>query len=118
MNDRNENPGRRWFAIALRALHLAGVIDTALGLFAQGAPRHIGPALLLASGVTLFALDWWQERSLWREVAGVFVLLKLLLVLTMMVVPQFAGIIFWVLVLASSVVSHAPKSFRHRRLIG
>ena len=109
---------RRWLAIALRTVHLAGVVDTAIGLFGQGTPHHVGPAMLLFSGVTLFALDCWQERDLWRELAGVFVVLKLLLVVAMMLAPQYAGVIFWGLVLASSVVSHAPRSFRHRRVIG
>mgnify|MGYP006269464131 CR=1 FL=1 len=118
MNGRKDLPGRRWLAIALRALHVAGVIDTAVGLFGQAATHHVGPAILLASGAALFALDCWQDRNLWREVAGVFVVLKLLLVFAMMLTPQFAGMIFWCLALSSAVVSHAPRSFRHRRVIG
>lgn len=131
MNDRNELPGRRWLSIALRTLHIAGVVDTAIGLFGQrgasllgsalmpasgGAPA-LGTTLMLVSGVGLFALDWWQDRNYWREVAGVFVLLKLLLLVAMMLLPRFAGALFWLLLLSSAVVSHAPRSFRHHRIV-
>lgn len=132
MQARNELPGRRWLSIVLRAVHIAGVVDTAIRLFGQGAAvasggvptaapagvPPLGAMLMLGSGAALFALDWWQERGYWREVAGIFVLLKLLLVVTMMLAPRFAGPIFWGLLLSSAVVSHAPRSFRHRKIIG
>jgi hypothetical protein len=49
------------------------------------------------------------------ELAGLFIPLKLAGVAAMIVLPQLAAGIFWLLLVASSVVSHAPAAFRHLR---
>lgn len=111
-------PGRRWLSIALRTLHLAGVVLAAVAIFGRAAPPAPGIALMVASGVALYAVDLWQHPGLWREVAGAFVLAKLALVVLMLYVPDRAELLFWLLLVSSSVVSHAPHGFRHRRIIG
>jgi hypothetical protein len=47
----------------------------------------------------------------------VFVAVKLALSLAMLLVPSVAAPLFWLLLVSSTVISHAPQDFRRRRLI-
>lgn len=109
---------RRWLGVALRSLHLVGVVDAAVGVLGQGHPRASGIILMLVTGFAMVGIDLWHRRELWREVAGAFILVKLALLVAMMLATQLAALLFWVLLIASSIVSHAPRTFRHRRIIG
>lgn len=103
----------RWAAIALRSLHLAGVVW--VGSFVVG-QRPLEPAaawLMLCSGLLMLGMDLRAGRMALGEVAGAFVLVKLALVAWMALDPQQAVWLFWVLLVGSSIVSHAPKGFRH-----
>ncbi len=111
-------PGQRWISIALRSAHLAGVVMTGVGVMAAGSSPHYAAALMLATGGGLFAIDLRQHRDLWREVAGVFTLCKLVVVLGMMLLPGIARPLFWLALVASAVISHAPHAVRHRRVFG
>jgi hypothetical protein len=118
LNER-DFPGRRWVSIALRTVHLAGVVLAAVGVVDGGAARlAAGFGLMLVSGLALYAIDLWHHPDLWREVAGVFVALKLITVVAMLLVPGLAAVLFWLLLVASSIVSHAPHAFRHTRILG
>lgn len=118
MAGNSELSNRRWLSIALRTLHLVGVVLAAVAFLGNGEYAVAGVVLMLVSGMALFALDWWQRAGYWREVAGAFILVKLLLLGAMLVVPGIAALLFWLLVVTSSVVSHAPHDFRHRRILG
>jgi hypothetical protein len=115
---RHEFPGRRWLSISMRTLHIVGVVLTAVTIFGKGAHPAAGAVLMLVSGAALYAIDLWHHRQLWRELAGVFVAVKLTLLVAMLLVPEMAATVFWLLVVTSSVVSHAPRRFRHMRLLG
>jgi hypothetical protein len=110
-------PGRRWLGIVLRTLHLVGVVLAGGGLLGASAFVVSGAALMLVSGIALFAIDLWHRPDLWKEVAGVFVFVKLAVVSAMPFVPDLAAALFWLVLVASSAVSHAPRVFRHRRLL-
>jgi len=109
---------RRWLSIALRTLHLVGVVLAGVAFLGGGAHAVAGVALMLLSGLALFALDLWQRPDYWREVAGAFILVKLVVLVAMLAAPGLAALLFWFLVVASSVVSHAPHNVRHRRILG
>jgi hypothetical protein len=111
-------PGRRWLSITLRSLHLIGVVLAGVGLVGNGTQSATGAALMLLTGLSLFGVDLWHHPDLWREVAGAFVFVKLLVVAAMLLAPAIAGLLFWFLLVSSSVVSHAPRAFRHRRILG
>lgn len=103
----------RWFAIVLRSVHLAGVVWLG-GYVVMGQPVDRAPALLmLASGLLMLAMDLRAGRIALGEVAGGFVLVKLALVAWMALDTRQVSWIFWVLVVGSSIASHAPKGFRH-----
>jgi hypothetical protein len=110
--------GRRWLSIALRSLHLVGVVLTAITIFASSQHQLAASLTTFVTGVGLFGIELWRNRQHCRELAGAFVLLKLLLVLGMILMPSHAAGLFWFLLISSSVISHAPKSFRHKRLFG
>lgn len=103
----------RWTAIVLRSVHLAGVVW--LGghvVMGQGVGR--APALLvLASGLVMLAMDLRAGRIALRELAGGFVLVKLALVAWMALDSRQVAWLFWLLLVGSSIASHAPKGFRH-----
>ena len=110
--------GRRWLSITLRSLHLVGVVLTAIAIFGSSPHQQAAFITTFVTGLGLFGIELWRSPQHWKEFAGAFVLLKLLLVLAMILMPGHAASLFWILLISSSVTSHAPKSFRHRRLFG
>lgn len=112
--------GRRWLTVVLRSMHLVAVIWLGAALIGStaGDPLRTAHALVSATGAAIFALDLWHRPSHLRECAGIGMLVKLLLVAAMAVVPQHALALFWAIVVYSALVSHAPASFRHARIVG
>lgn len=103
----------RWTAVVLRSVHLAGVVWLGASVV-TAQPIAKAPALLMAaSGLVMLVMDLRAGRIALGEVAGSFVLLKLALVAWMAVDPSQARWIFWLLLVGSSIASHAPKGFRH-----
>lgn len=111
-------PWRRWINVLLRCFHLVAVI--LLGAALLGAPIADGSAAaaVAASGLAMLALDTWSYPGHLREIAGATVLVKLLLVVWMALDENVRPLLFWLVVLGSSVSSHAPAWFRHWRLVG
>lgn len=108
--------GRRWFMIALRSLHLVGVVLVGCALIAGQQDHRAGAAaLMLLTGLGMYGVEVWSKPSHAVELAGLFIPLKLCVVAAMIVLPQVAATLFWLLLIASSVVSHAPGRFRHIR---
>ena len=103
----------RWLSVLLRSLHIVGAVW--LGAAVLGAPLgHRAPAaLVLASGLLMLVMDLRAGRMALRELAGAAVLAKLLLVVWMAVDRAHAAWALALLVLFSSVTSHAPKNVRH-----
>ena len=64
----------------------------------------------------MFAGDLWANPAHIREVAGFGVLLKLALVAVMAFQPPLALLLFWIILLLSTLLSHAPGALRHKRL--
>ena len=115
---RPNSAGRRWLSITLRSLHLAGIVLAAIALFGSSSYQLAAFSLMFVTGLGLFGVELWSSRQLWRELAGLFILLKLLLVFAMILMPGYAAGLFWFLLISSSLISHAPKSFRHKRPFG
>ena len=103
----------RWAAVAVRSVHLAGVVWVGAFVVGSQVPSRPAAALMALSGVVMLVMDLLAHRIALRELAGAFVLLKLALVGWMVIDPSQARWIFWLLLVGSSVASHAPKGFRH-----
>jgi hypothetical protein len=106
---------RRWLGIVLRASHLAAVV--ALGAALLGAPvaRLPAAAAVLASGIALLAVETLDARMRFGELAGLVSLLKLAAVAWLVLDADGALAAFWIVLLVSALVSHAPRRVRHWR---
>ena len=108
-------PGRRWLGVLLRAAHLAGVVGVGAGLLA-GVQAHGFLILMVASGVTMAALDAWSNALWLKEFAGLSLVVKFVLIGVFVVDEASRPALFWLILVFSVVFAHAPASFRHRRL--
>jgi hypothetical protein len=108
-------PGKRWLNLALRTVHLAGLVLLGAALF-DASDLASGAAVVFISGGLMFAIDTWANPAHLREVAGFGVIFKLALVGLMAVQTSWALSIFWFLLVLSTLLSHAPGGLRHRRL--
>jgi len=103
----------RWAAVLVRSLHLAGVVWLGAYVVFDRPGAHAPSMLMLASGLVMLGMDLRAGRIALGEIAGGFQLVKLGLVGWVAFDPSQARWVFWTLLVASSVVSHAPKGFRH-----
>jgi len=103
----------RWTNVILRGLHLVAVI--LLGAALLGAPQVSTQVAIAvaATGFAMFALDVWRKPQHLREVAGIAVLLKLVLVGWMAFDAAAQHVLFWLIVAGSAISAHAPARFRH-----
>lgn len=113
-------PGRRWMISLLRVLHLAGVVGVGAGLLvAAPVPAyHVFIVLLVGSGVAMLALDFWSNASYARQLAGVMMFAKLVLLVWFAFDPARRAWLFWTTLAFSTLLAHAPGRFRHRTLFG
>ena len=108
-------PGKRWLNLALRSVHIAGIVLLGAALLG-GTDSSLGAIITFASGFGMFASDSWANPTQLREVAGFGVLVKLALIAWMALQPALAIPIFWLILLISTLLSHAPGALRHRQL--
>lgn len=108
----------RWINVILRGLHLVAVI--LLGGALLGAPLDAGRIAsgVAATGFTMFALDIWRKPRHLREVSGIAVLVKLVLVGWMAIDAASQHVLFWLIVAGSAISAHAPARFRHALIFG
>lgn len=107
----------RWINVILRGLHLVSVIMLGAGVL--GAPLATTPSALAAAvtGLAMLILDVWKKPSHLREVAGLSVLVKLVVVVWMALDANLRPALFWLVVVGSAIFAHAPAKFRHAILI-
>ena len=118
--DFRDFPGRRWLIVALRAVHLVGLVGTGavlLGSVPLAASMPFVMTLML-SGIAMLAIDLWAAPGYLAEVAGGAILLKLVLLGWLALDPPRQLPLFWAILVFSAVVAHAPAWVRHRRFIG
>ncbi|MER2541766.1 MAG: hypothetical protein ABTQ26_21185 [Azonexus sp.] len=108
-------PGKRWLNLGLRTVHIAGIVLLGAALL-SGTNPSLGAIITFVSGFGMFASDTWANPLQLREVAGFGVLVKLGLILWMAVQPTLAIPIFWLILVISTLLSHAPGALRHRQL--
>ncbi len=108
-------PGKRWLNVGLRTAHLSAVV--LFGATLLGAGDIAGSALLvLVSGLAMFVIDLWANPAHLRELAGFGVVVKLGLLALAAIHPEMALAMFWIILVLSTLLSHAPGGIRHYRL--
>lgn len=113
---RHDFAGKRLVIGVLRAAHLVGVAGVAAGVLASWPfPRWQAYAFtLLGSGLCILLLDGWSNPRHLAQVNGLFVLAKLALMGWFVFQPERREWIFWLILVCSALVAHAPASLRHR----
>jgi hypothetical protein len=111
--------GRRWLTVVLRSAHLVPVIWLGACLMdgPGAADGRVAHAWVFATGAAMFAVDLWHHPGHLRQWAGMGMLIKLALIAAMAIVPNHALALYWIVVVWSGVVSHAPASFRNAHVI-
>ncbi len=113
-------PGRRWLIVGLRAAHLVGLVGTGASLLAGLPLAAQAPFMwtLIGSGVAMIAIDLWAAPGYLCEVAGGAMLVKLALLAWLALDPVRHLALFWIIIVFSAIIAHAPARLRHRRLFG
>ena len=112
-------PGLRWLNITLRSLHLLGMAGLAAGYLYQVAVVAMLPfwAITLYSGLAMVGLAIWSNGRWLLQLRGAVIMLKLLILWSLpWLENQFADGGGWgmvVIILLSSVISHAPARVRY-----
>lgn len=108
-------PGKRWLNVLLRTVHVGGIVLLGAALLGAG-NLTTGSLVTLFSGLAMFAIDLWANPAHLRETAGFGVVIKLALVGLMAGLPDAAPALFWMILVVSTLLSHAPGGLRHRQL--
>lgn len=110
-------PGRGTLINVFRAVHIAGLAGVSAAVLGGGS-GHDGLffALLAGSGFSIAAIDGWSSPAHFRQVNGLAVILKLVLVGLMLAWDAARLPLFWVILVYSVLISHAPGRIRHRRV--
>jgi hypothetical protein len=117
-NPQRDFSGKRLVISLLRAAHLVGVAGVGAGVLASWPfPQWQAYAFtLLVSGLGILLLDWWSNPRHLAQVNGLFVLAKLALMGWFVSQPGQLEWVFWLILVCSALVAHAPASLRHRDL--
>lgn len=106
------------FSILIRAVHQIGaaVFLTAYLFDAIPGPPKLYVGIVFVSGGLLLAAEWLRHRQIFREVAGMITVVKLLLLGAAYhgILPPTETILL--LFFFASLGAHAPKKVRHRLL--
>lgn len=108
-------PGKRWLNVILRTAHVFAIVLFGAALLGNGDTLW-GAALTFATGAGMFAIDTWANPRQLREAAGFGIVLKLGLIGLAALQPAWALPLFWLVLVLSTVLSHAPGAFRHQQL--
>lgn len=113
---RREFRGRLVLLNLLRVLHLVGVVGSGAVLLGATplAGSEIYALVLVGSGLGILLLDTWTNPDYLRQVSGLGILCKVLLLATTIVLAGLVVPIFWAVLAGSVVLSHAPRRLRHR----
>ncbi len=114
---RRDFRGRRLIVNLMRATHLVALAGFAAAVLAAGPNGWRWGIMLLLSGALMMALDAWSEPAYLRQLQGVAMLLKLLMVAAMILWQDGQQALFWLLIAYSALLSHAPGRIRHWRVI-
>ncbi|MEH6627640.1 MAG: hypothetical protein V7739_14445 [Motiliproteus sp.] len=117
--------GKRWIKIALRTLHLMGLAGIGGAYFYTVEASLWLPFLWITmiSGLLMLAVEVWSHGIWLLQLRGLAILFKIgLLSISALLPAAFDPALIMVVILISSVISHAPgrlryySPFYHRRI--
>ena len=113
-NPKRDFKGKRWLKISLRTLHLIGVAGVGGGVLlnVDFASWSTYLQLTLITGAVYLALELWTNGIFIIQLRGLSILLKFILLYGLYLYPDSGKIILLIIIL-SSVISHAPGNVRY-----
>ena len=119
-DERRDFPGRLLLISLLRVLHVVGVVGSGAVLLGAKplAGSHAYALVLVLSGMGIVLLDYWANPDYLRQVSGLGIVLKLLLLAATIMLAGLVEPVFWAVLVGSVLLSHAPRWLRHRPLWG
>lgn len=111
--------GRRWLKIGLRTCHIVAFSALVGGLLLDSSIERVEPWFLatILSGFALVAVEL-QQGLIWlRQLRGIAIFVKLLVLSAAFYWPQHHFLVISAIIL-SSVVSHMPGRYRYWVLTG
>lgn len=116
---RRDFPGRLLLLSLLRVAHLVGVVGSgAVLLGAQPlAEAEVYALVLVGSGMGMVLLDCIVNPDYLRQVSGLGIMLKLLLLSVSILLAGLVVPVFWAVLVGSVLLSHAPRWLRHRQVL-
>ncbi|HNH36001.1 MAG TPA: hypothetical protein PK375_08800 [Rhodocyclaceae bacterium] len=106
--------GRRLVLNVFRVGHLVGVVGTGAGVLDRVPPAHGFVLLLVLSGLAMVVVDRLGNPDYFRQIHGLWTVIKVLSVVALGAAGLLATAAFWIVLAASVIVAHAPARFRHR----
>ncbi len=104
--------GKRWLKIFLRSIHLVGIAGVfATALTGESIPIYWAVAAL--SGLGLLVLEALTNLIWFVQVRSLAMYVKFSLLAALFFYPHYAWHILVVIILLSSIISHAPSSVRY-----
>lgn len=108
--------GRRLLLSILRVLHIVGLAGLSAALLGNAGAAAQWGLLMAGSGLSIVILDRWSDRHYFHQIKGLAALLKIALVLLLISVELLRLPLFWLMLVFSVAMSHAPGRIRHRRV--
>ena len=108
--------GRRLLLSALRVAHIVALAGLSAALLGQGGHADRWGMAMAMSGLSIVILDRWSDRLYFHQVKGLVALSKMALVIVLILVEPLRVPLFWLLIVYSVTMAHAPGSIRHRRV--
>lgn len=111
--------GRVLLISLLRVFHVIGVVGSGAVLLGAKplAESHAYALVLVVSGVSMMLLDSWANPEYFRQVSGLAIVLKVLLLAMTVWLAGLVAAVFWAVLVGSILLSHAPRWLRHRQLL-
>ncbi len=116
---RRDFPGRLLLLSLLRVAHMVGVVGS--GAVLLGAKPLVGSEIyalvLVCSGMGIVLLDYWANPDYLRQISGLGIVCKVLLLATTIMLAGLVEPVFWAVLVGSVLLSHAPRWLRHRQVL-
>jgi len=109
----------RWVKITLRTIHLIGITGVGAGAFFNLPDQQWRGFLILTSvsGILFVLLEVWINGIWLIQIRGVVLYVKFILLLCIPFLPTYESIIFIIVIVLASIISHAPGDVRYFSII-
>jgi len=107
--------GKRWLDIALRTLHLLGLLGVSGGIIFHAEQALWQPYLLttILSGSSMVLLSLWTNGRWLLQNRGLTIIVKIIILSILPVFPGYELYLLFSMVIISGFSSHAPGRFRY-----